>query len=118
MSQDVSASLPVERLRSKKVIGELFARGASGSSKTIAVRCLLGEVDEVCVAVISPKRLGNAVIRNRIRRRLRAAVREPGVGLQPGCFAVLARRNIADLPYERLKADVASAIARACKAAQ
>ena len=54
------------------------------------------------------KRVGGAVVRNRLRRRLRAAVAErPGV-LAPGAYLVAAGPERPGLPYEDLKAQVTS----------
>lgn len=109
----------IERLRSKKIIGELFERGVKGSSRSLTVRFLPGEAnDPVQVAVISAKRLGIAVIRNRIRRRLRAAARECGADFVPGYFAILAKSDLADLSCEALKTELTSAVVRARKAAE
>lgn len=68
------------------------------------------------------KKIGNAVIRNRIRRRLREAVRAAGpLHAAAGTdYVFIARRPALVQPFERLVADVASGLdqvsARAAKA--
>ena len=64
------------------------------------------------VAYAVGKRVGNAVVRNRLRRRLRAAAAEAGE-LEPGAYLVAAGPAAASLPYEELKREVARAMTAA-----
>jgi ribonuclease P protein component len=61
------------------------------------------------------KRTGNAVERNRIRRRLREVVRlSGGTQLKAGHdYVLVGRRDALRLPFDRMSADFAQAIARA-----
>lgn len=54
------------------------------------------------------KRIGNAVVRNRIRRRLREVVRLSGEAAPPLDFVLVGRRAALTLPFERLIADLRS----------
>ncbi len=59
------------------------------------------------------KKVGNAVARNRAKRRLRAAAREVAPAhAQPGWdYVLIGRRDVtAALPFDRLCGDLASAI--------
>jgi len=60
------------------------------------------------------KKIGNAVVRNRVRRRLRAAVTASQVGqLHPGYdYVVIARARAADCTYWELKAELEQALQR------
>jgi ribonuclease P protein component len=49
------------------------------------------------------RKAGTAVVRNRVRRRLRSAARECGAALEPGAYLVGATADAATVPYERLK---------------
>ncbi len=61
---------------------------------------------------VTSKRLGNAVVRNRVRRRLREGVR--ALPARPGWDVVLsARVPAAQADYHQLKAAVANLFARA-----
>ena len=68
----------------------------------------------VRVAYGVSRRVGNAVIRNRVRRRLRSAMREiagePG-GLEPGAYLVNVGPGVVDLDHQDLRARLASACA-------
>jgi len=64
------------------------------------------------------KKIGKAVVRNRVRRRLKAAVRELLPLARAGLdYVVIARQPAVELPYTDLKADLALAMARVHRAA-
>jgi ribonuclease P protein component len=53
------------------------------------------------------KKIGNAVVRNRIRRRLRAAVRQAALHAAAGAdYVLIARPAALTLPFERLVNDL------------
>lgn len=57
------------------------------------------------------KKIGNSVVRNRIRRRLREAVRLSS-GANPGTdYVLIGRRAALTLPFDRLVADLMSGYA-------
>lgn len=58
------------------------------------------------------KKIGSAVVRNRIRRRLKEAVRLAGMGdAAPGTdYVLIGRRAALTLPFDRLTADLVSGI--------
>lgn len=66
------------------------------------------------VGFTASKRVGNAVARNRARRRLRAVVAEllPSLGAPGHDYVVIARTGTLTRPYDALKADFASALDR------
>lgn len=62
---------------------------------------------------VTSKRVGNAVIRNRVRRRLRAITREQGGQLQTGRYVVLiARWRAAEASFQELEDDWLKLIVR------
>jgi ribonuclease P protein component len=55
------------------------------------------------VAFLTPKRIGGAVIRNKLRRRMREIYRRTA-GVRPDAYLVwIARPTAADLPFDELK---------------
>jgi ribonuclease P protein component len=59
------------------------------------------------------RRVGSAVERNRIRRRLRAAAAEGLVAARAGCdYVIVARRGAIDAAFMRLVGDLARAVVR------
>jgi ribonuclease P protein component len=62
------------------------------------------------VAFAVGRRVGGAVERNRLRRRLRAIVSEAAPGLRPGAYLVAAGPDAASLPHPELQAAVIDAL--------
>ena len=62
--------------------------------------------------ITAPRALGPAVLRNRIKRRVRVAARAALVLLPPGVDVVLHPRSMAaEMPFEALQREIASAFA-------
>ncbi len=62
------------------------------------------------------RREGGAVVRNRLRRRLREAVRASGTELEPGAYLVRAAAPAAEMPFAELSCAVrVAAQAAACR---
>ena len=69
------------------------------------------------VAYAIGRRVGSAVVRNRVRRRLRAIVAEAArptgeLAPGPGAYLISVRQEAAGLPYADLDAAVRTALAR------
>jgi len=66
------------------------------------------------VGFTATKKIGNAVKRNRARRRLRAAVDDVlrGTGASGADLVVVARQGTIDRPYDELKNDLKAALKR------
>lgn len=64
------------------------------------------------------KKVGNAVVRNRVRRRLKEAVRAAVSSDPPqaGDFVIIGRRQALALPFQRLRADIGEALGRVLQA--
>lgn len=106
-----------ERLRGRDVIGRLFDEGASGASGGILVRALRGGDGPSRIAAVAGKRLGNAVKRNRMKRRLRAAFRLEKETLPKGWdFALIARRGLLEAEWPNVLKDLRKAVQKAVTA--
>jgi ribonuclease P protein component len=74
--------------------------------------------DRVRVAYAIGRRVGPAVVRNRLRRQLRAAVREIDVatgGLPAGAYLVSPRPEAASRRYDELRSDLEAALVAAAQ---
>lgn len=62
------------------------------------------------------KKIGNAVVRNRIKRRLRALSERESAAFAPGTdYVIVARRAALTAPFEGLQSDLTNALAAARK---
>ena len=82
-----------QRLRSKRDFKRIYARGRSFVSPLLVLYVLPVRGDERLVGFSISKKLGGAVIRNRIKRRLREVCRARMVELKPGFQAILVGRS-------------------------
>jgi ribonuclease P protein component len=73
-----------------------------------------GAAAEIGIGFTATRRVGNAVARNRARRRLRAAARAllPGAAKPGYDYVLVARPAILTCPFEALLSDLANAFAR------
>lgn len=65
----------MKTIKSKTEFEKVFVQGKRANRPTIKVRVLRSQGDPGRVAFVAPKRLGNAVFRNRCKRVLREAAR-------------------------------------------
>jgi len=64
------------------------------------------EVGEAKIGLITSRRVGGAVVRNRVRRRFREIVREARPHLKRGIWlALIARKSASEASYETLRAE-------------
>ena len=95
-----------------------FVAATSGSKASAAGFVLQararGGDQAVRVGFTVSKRIGNAVERNRIRRRLREIVRLTGPAvMKPGHdYVLIGRRDALTLPFTRMTAELARALER------
>jgi ribonuclease P protein component len=91
------------------------AQGAKAPAAAFVVQARVrGDEDPPRVGFTVTKKVGTAVERNRVRRRLREVVRLSAAGLlQPGKdYVVIGRRAALALPFDRCLADFAGALRR------
>jgi ribonuclease P protein component len=89
------------RLTGAKRFSQIHREGKSAANRLLVVRCLLNGLDHSRFAYMVSKRVGNSVVRNRVKRRLREAIRLSRV--RPGWDVVfIARRGVERADYQQL----------------
>lgn len=121
---DRSSAAPEGPLTALGLIGRVSDRATFDALRREGRRARRGPVTvvhlsgsgDVRVAYAIGRKVGPAVVRNRLRRRLRSAVREldrSDGGLAPGAYLVALRPQAAHRSYDQLRHDLALAIAAA-----
>ncbi|HEU4572309.1 MAG TPA: ribonuclease P protein component [Candidatus Limnocylindrales bacterium] len=88
--------------------------GAMRSNQLMTVRVRRTDLDTTRFGLSTGRRLGGAVVRNRVRRRLREALRAMAPSFQPGWdVLIIARPALADADYEALVRGVRRLLERA-----
>ncbi|HUY21323.1 MAG TPA: ribonuclease P protein component [Acidimicrobiales bacterium] len=104
----------VWRIRDRATFEALRRTGRRSRRGPVTVTfAAVGEETRPRVAYAVGRRVGGAVVRNRLRRRLRAVAADIGGTLRPGAYLVAAGREATGLPYEDLKAHVTAAMTSA-----
>lgn len=105
------------RLRNRRDFDAVFSGGSSWNNELLVLRKLPNHLPHNRFGFITSKRLGNAVIRNRVRRRLREIVRvQP---LESGWDVVLsAKAAAARADFQHLKRAAVNLLGRAKLLAQ
>jgi ribonuclease P protein component len=67
------------------------------------------------VAFAVPRKVGTAVERNRLRRRLRAITVEASASIPAGAYLIGVDQGVRDLPFQELEAKVIEAMQRASR---
>ena len=90
-----------QRISGQKRHSQIHSEGASAANRLLVIRYLDNGLDHSRFAFVVSKRIGNAVVRNRVKRRLREAVRQNPVS--EGWDAVfIARRGIERASFREL----------------
>ena len=104
-----------DRVRTRRQFA-LFAapsgRGQSGSLR-ISFVAETTESSSIAVAYAISRKVGNAVVRNRIRRRLRALVDHLDPQPKPGKYLIRCGNETGNLSYEELEHHLKEALERA-----
>jgi ribonuclease P protein component len=101
----------VWRIRDRTTFGLLRRDGRRTRSGAVTVTFVDGPLDQPPrVAYAAGRRVGGAVVRNQLRRRLRAIVSEVADRLRPGAYLISAAPPAADLTFGELRSTVIRAL--------
>jgi ribonuclease P protein component len=96
-------------VRTRAHLQALRASGRRARRGSVRVSALVDDDAGLpCVAFAIGRRVGTAVVRNRIRRRLRAAAAE--LGPRPGTYLIAVDPDAGTRSYAELRADLAAAL--------
>jgi ribonuclease P protein component len=99
-------------LKSNSQFSLVYDEGQSWAGKEIVLKALVNGLDSTRFGFVISHRLGKAVVRNRIKRRLREITRQTLV--QPGWDVILIARNpAASLDYQGLEKSVKKLLLKA-----
>jgi ribonuclease P protein component len=102
----------VRTLTGKAQFELVYKNGRSWTAREIVVRALPNGLDTTRCGLTVSRRVGKAVVRNRIKRRLREILRQ--LNLTPGWdFIVIARNPAASADYSALVSSVGDLLVRA-----
>ena len=103
----------MKTIKSRTEFEKVFRSGRRLTGRNVRVRVLLtGEGDQGKVAFVAPKRLGNAVYRNRCKRVLREAARQAGLPKKGADIILLATQDTHDASVCELAANIGSLLAK------
>jgi ribonuclease P protein component len=102
-----------DRLRKRREFEECYASGVRVSGRFLQI-FLRPAPDPPRLGISVPRRVGNAVTRNRVRRRLREIFRRNRdlFAGRPACIVVNARPAAAEAAFEELAEEYRRAVAR------
>lgn len=102
----------VGRLRGRRPFAALAAQGRTVRNGPVRVRFTAASTDTAGVGYAIGRSVGGAVVRNRVKRRIRAAVAMQNMPLTSGFYLISADPVAATMPFLELVTALESAFAR------
>ena len=98
---------PAVSLKLNSDFRRVYSRGKSAVSPCAVVYCRKNRLDHNRTGYTVSKKLGKAVVRNRVRRRLREIMRLNNTRMRQGYdLVIVARQRAVEVTYQKLESDV------------
>ncbi|HEM5985546.1 TPA: ribonuclease P protein component [Streptococcus suis] len=91
------------RVKRERDFNDIFTKGKNVANRKFVVYRLPKEQHHFRVGLSVSKKLGNAVMRNRIKRRVRHVLLECRSDLVADDFVIIARKGVEELSYQEIK---------------
>lgn len=102
------------RLKAESDVQRVWQQGRAFAHPLVILRVRANGLNHSRAAFVAGKKIGNAVIRNRAKRRLREALRPRFEQIPPGHdFVLIARGNITQAPFTDIQQAVEQVLQRA-----
>jgi ribonuclease P protein component len=100
-----------QHLNKPEQYDSIYKRGSSAADRFLAFKAVRSELDFSRFGISVSRKIGNAVVRNKVKRRLREILRSAPL---PGGwdFIVIARRPSAESDYNQLKGSALALLSR------
>jgi len=103
--------VPQERIRKKKEFLFLYKKGNRYRGRYFTLIYLTNDLSYSRMAVVASKKVGRAVVRNKVKRRLRALYRRNKHLLQKNLdLVIIANKEAHEAPWQVLKNDYLTAL--------
>ena len=103
----------MESLKTNRDFERVFKKGKSAGHRDLVVLARRGRSKDVRVGFCISRKTGNAVIRNKLRRRLKEIIREMEDGLRPRWeIVIVAKETSKDLSFQALQKLTAKLLTR------
>ena len=95
------------RLKKRKEFGYIYKNGESQYSKHMVVMHTVNKFKKIRVGFSISKKVGKAFLRNKLKRQMRAIVRENIALLPPAKnYVVIAKPSIVELSYDQIQKEL------------
>lgn len=91
------------RVKSDKDFQAIFSKGTSVANRKFVVYQLEKNQSHYRVGLSVSKKLGNAVVRNSIKRKIRHVIMELSPNLRSYDFVIISRKGVEELDYHEVK---------------